>query len=268
MSALDIFNVNYTLMEDTTFSNCSSAYRNGQYRANGGAVSVAYSDTSAGTSETFPTLDILRCSFDHNSVVIPKLSFNEAVVALVNNTYYGRGGAICIVLQGTRYNVRVQMKNTTFFSNLAEAFGGAVCIIANGNDAVHDLYIQGCNFTGNIAKIGGGVQTAFLLQNLNNLRPSRLNILDSYFEGNLAQYGGGLNVVEVSRCSKYIILILHLWFLLPPKVSSNNSGNEVSVTSTQFVANLASNAGAAIMLQNFAYVQIGFEKFYYNFTDW
>lgn len=40
------------------------------------------------------------------------------------------------------------------------------------------------------------------------------------------------------------------------------------MTSTQFVDNRADAAGAAVMLQTFAYVQNRLERSYYNFSDW
>lgn len=197
-SALDLSNVLQIDLEDTLFRDCISSNGSEQFRGNGGAVSIAYHNASF--NSTKPTLTVTNCSFINNSAFLPISSGDERRSALTTNLFLGRGGAMNIVPQGPLANVTAFIRDTTFLNNSAETFGGAVFLSISGMNTYHNFTFERCNFTNNTAgntSFGGGIQIAFLINNLES-PPTRINFKDSYFEGNFAYFGGGLSAVQVS----------------------------------------------------------------------
>ena len=187
-----------TLIEDSLFKNCINRNPNVQYRANGGAVAIAYYYTNTSRNVTFPRLDIVGCKFEDNYAYTASL--DHVNLALVNSIVTGRGGGMGISPQGNLSNVFMRFKSTTFTRNWAEQYGGGIWFLVSGENTYHDFVVDDCVFLGNFGGqegYGGGIQMAMLLRNVHSPRPIRVVFNNSYFEDNLAGYGGGFSIVEV-----------------------------------------------------------------------
>ena len=179
--------------------NCTSRTANAQFRANGGAVSVAYFYTNYSREVTCPQLDILGCTFENNSAYTVDL--DQLNLALINSIISGRGGGLGILPQGNLSNVDIHIKDSMFINNWAEEYGGGIWVIVSGENTYHDFVLEGCVFRGNYGGeegCGGGMQMAFLLRNVNSPRPVRVNLTGCSFDDNFAGTGGGFSIVEVS----------------------------------------------------------------------
>ena len=190
--------------------NCISNTTNVQYRANGGAVSVAYFYTNYSREVTCPQLDILGCTFKNNSAYIVNVAQQNLVF---NSIVSGRGGGLGILPQGNLSIVQISIKDSMFIDNYAEAYGAGVWIAFLGDSTYHDLFLDNCIFTGNfgVLGLGGGLTVGLLLRNVDNTRPVRILITDCLFKNNSAKSGGGFGIWEVG-CSlmRNALSLLHI----------------------------------------------------------
>ena len=204
-SALDFLNVSSILLKDSSFTRCVSREPTPQFRANGGAVSVAYYYKTSGSEIVYPILDIQGCTFANNSVFIS--SPDELNQALINNTYSGRGGGLSLIIQGTLSSIWVGVRDTNFTGNWAEAYGGGFYVLISGGGTSHSISVDGCWFLNNYGGqngFGGGLIFSLLLRNKNS-RHVKVRINQCYFEDNIASNGAGLSIIEV--CGKISIVL-------------------------------------------------------------
>ena len=195
---MDLFNIDYVLVKDSSFINCTSNTANAQYRANGGAVSIAYFYRDNTNEAIFPILEILGCTFFNNSVFIADP--DQLNQALINSIYSGRGGGLSIIVQGTQANVHLQVQDSSFIDNWAQAYGGGLFILVSGEGTYHTFKVDSCNFLGNFGGVdgfGGGMIFSLLLRNMVSERQVRIEVDECYFENNVASAGAGFAVIEV-----------------------------------------------------------------------
>jgi len=206
--------VDNTLIENSLFTNCVNRNPNVQYRANGGAVAIAYFYTDISKNVTFPQLDVIGCTFDSNYAYTNSL--DHINLALVNSIITGRGGGVGISPQGNMSDVHMRFKSSIFTRNWAEEYGGGIWFLVSGENTYHDFIVDDCVFRGNFGGsegYGGGIQMAMLLRNVHSPRPIRVILNNSCFEDNLASYGGGFSIVEVRSLSCVLLVTRECTFL-------------------------------------------------------
>lgn len=189
-------------IRDSSFRDCTSNNGSRVYRANSGAVSIAYyREAGASTQTLYPEMWIDGCSFVNNRAFLPDINDTDEInQALNQNFYFGRGGGLSIIVQGYASNLLASISNTTFQQNWAETFGGAVFLLITGSDTSHNVAFENCTFLRNFVRtsFGGGIQVSFLLRNLPD-DPSTVIFRNSRFEENSAIFGGGISAVQVCK---------------------------------------------------------------------
>lgn len=202
-SALDLLNVHNLEIQHTLFRDCIFNNTGAQYRAHGGAVSIAYyEEEQPDLNRIYPTLNINNCSFINNSAFLPDRErvFEDDQInqALNTNFFEGRGGSLSIVPQDLYANIRGRITNTIFQQNKAQLFGGGVYVLMSGSETSHEFMFMNCTFLQNtvIRDFGGGIHFALLQRNLAS-SPTRITVMGTRFEENSANFGGGLSVVQV-----------------------------------------------------------------------
>ncbi len=196
-SALDLFNVQNTLIQSSSFQDCISSNSTARFRANSGAVSIAYYRPETPVLNiSNPSLNINNCSFISNSAFFYNFTEDETGNVAFSNFYHGRGGGLSVVPQGYYVSVTGKITNTTFQNNRADRVGGAILLLFSGTENYHNFNFEDCKFLDNYASHAGGLQIAFLLSNLDTF-PTMVTVVRCHFEGNTAEYGGGLSATQV-----------------------------------------------------------------------
>ena len=193
----------------SSFSDCVSSNVSRQFRANAGAVSIAYyrepEGEEDGVDQILSTVTIQDCTFSSNSAFLVEAEANISESdssridqALNTNFFNGRGGGVAIVPQDPHFNVRARITGNTFQQNHADTFGGGLFLLIEGTETSHRFLVDNCTFLGNEASLnfGGGIHVALLLRNLVS-EPTRITVTGSTFRDNLAYFGGGFSVVQV-----------------------------------------------------------------------
>jgi len=215
-SAVDLFNINTLVIHNSFFGNCSTNISKDRFRANSGAVSIAYYSTEneAMNFTQDPSLSITNCTFLGNKAILPpRQSTKQINQALNNNVYLGRGGAVGIFVQESSLrNMSILVQYSEFYENYAESFGGGLYLFVAGGNTNHTFRVEDNVFTNNSAgrgSFGGGLQVAFLIRNIDK-PPTHIHVQRCHFERNSANFGGGLSTVQVCIIMHYIDTLLTL----------------------------------------------------------
>lgn len=211
-----MFNVRDISIESSYFSNCVSSNISRRFRANAGAVSVAY--YKEGVNQIDSTVTIRNCVFQNNSAYLVAADSSSGSdsggnndgdsdgsrinQALNTNFFNGRGGGVGIVPQDSTYNVRAYVSDCVFKDNFADTFGGGMFFLLDGAETTQKFHVDNCTFLNNqvVLNFGGGFHVALLHRNLVS-GPARISLTRSKFYGNSANFGGGFCVVQVSQSS-------------------------------------------------------------------
>lgn len=206
--SVDVLNVLNIDINSTTFFNNTVTTVNDRYRADGAGLSLSYNYHSP--PPTNATVNVINCTFSHNSGMVPTQFFFVQISQVLNRQYYpARGGALGIIITERFTNITANFSECIFEHNIAESFGGAVYLGLDGRYTVHSISFTKSVFRNNVCQRGGG--GAFIVAYLKN-RPNDPAIVtlieDSTFDDNFANSGGGLLSLQtrVNGSHDYLII--------------------------------------------------------------
>ena len=142
------------------------------------------------------------------------LSEGASYKTILNNSDhwpFGQGGGLAVFLLGVTNSMNIYIENTTFESNSAE-HGGGMSLQMQSLPSSNAVYLEHCMFNRNKAgSTGGGLTASFLLNFIEGVNRSNIQIAYTNFSSNFASIWGG----GVSSNSYYRTITLNLQ---PPAV--------------------------------------------------
>ena len=159
------------------------------YRGNTGGASFGYNNLPQRFST--PSLSISDSTFLNNSARANSV-FLTSSQAFFRRVFTGRGGAVGVFVNESRYSIDVALSNCVFEGNYARSFGGGMYILPGGRRGTsHKVLVEGCRFVGNEAGIsGGGVQVTYPTAGPRN-NPHLVTFVDCSITNNTAPFNGG-----------------------------------------------------------------------------
>ena len=134
-----------------------------------------------------------NCVFEHNPNLTRYFNYNRGSIQGL-----GRGGGLCIILNGNSSHNTIHITNCTFSDNQATTWGGGAYISPRRNLLNNTIIIRNTTFINNkcINGGGGGMKVSFLSY-LDNTSSTQLQVLNCHFISNIAKTnGGGLSIIS------------------------------------------------------------------------
>ena len=189
-AALDVYNCHHTVFADTALEhNRGTGILQISYRGNTGGVSFGYNTLPSHFST--PSLKVSNSTFRNNSATAETVQLSSDQ-ALDGQFFTGRGGALGVFSNESRYDLDVVIVDCIFENNYAQAFGGGLYLLLGGVTTHHTALVQRTCMHSNIARLGGGGVIIFYF----NIGPLLATFVDCEIINNIGTAGGGIDVAS------------------------------------------------------------------------
>ena len=232
------------------YNNTSDGYfTKKSYIGSSGGLSIGYNysdDYNYFTSGRFqyfipppPTvlhILIINCVFTNNSALLLNGQGNS-LSAIQNNTFYGRGGALSLLIS-VRHTLEFVFNDNKVINNFAYAVGGGMyCLFQTRSNQIYKF--DDNVFMNNTASIAGGIAFIYLyipiesrLANISNV----LNNCNFYNNTARSKVAGAVSIYSVLGLSRNVFITFnHCKFYNNTAVTY---GGAVDITSYDFFVNI------------------------------
>ena len=180
------------MIKDSTFEASSMSMTSG---GNGLHIELSYcgSRKSHCVNITHSQYRIRRCLFTGNQASHANENlFLDKDRSLDRNL--GKGGGMCIVIDGYSTGNSIQVEDCNFTANSAKWGGGLYLVVREASQS-NSISFTSCSFINNTCDsyAGGGANVGYQSFNSNQLKNNSMAFKSCIFEGNHAQHGGGLS---------------------------------------------------------------------------
>ena len=164
------------MIRNCTFQNNTSdgCFTNKPFLGSSGGLSIGFnpSDNNFTTGRLHNIL-IINCTFTNNSAFLHGRRFSSAE-ALLNKIFYGRGGALSLLINA-RNSLELVFRDNAVINNYADAFGGGVYCLIQTHSTDQNYRFSNNVFMNNTGSAAGGmafiylyipVQSQFSIRNL------------------------------------------------------------------------------------------------------
>jgi len=187
----------------------------------GGGLYIEFSCRSFLSAEN--SLECIN-TMEGSSYIISNSTFKNNYVIehephLTQYSYYnkgafqglGRGGGLCIILNGNSSNNTIEITDCKFTNNRATTWGGGAYISPRHNLCNNTIIVRNTNFTNNKCTMGGGggMKLSFLSYR-GHISYNQVQVMDCHFINNTAKTNGGGLAIVSSRESKISNIKNHL----------------------------------------------------------
>ena len=188
------------MIEDSTFESSSMTKSGMTSGGNGLHIELSYCGLRNSLSDNCMNINhsqyrIRRCNFKGNNasdIYTNENLFLDKDGSLDRNL--GKGGGMCIVIDGYSTANSIQVEDCNFTANSAKWGGGLYLVVQKASQSNSILFIS-CSFINNTCDsyVGGGANVGYQSFNNNQPKDNSITFKSCIFESNHAQHGGGMS---------------------------------------------------------------------------
>ena len=188
------------MIEDSTFESSSMTKSGMTSGGNGLHIELSYCGSRNSLSDHCMNINhsqyrIRRCYFKGNNasdIYTNENLFLDKDGSLDRNL--GKGGGVCIVIDGYSTGNSIQVEDCNFTANSAK-WGGGLYLVVQEASQDNSISFTSCSFINNTCDsyAGGGATVGYQSFNSNQPKDNSITFRSCIFEGNHAQHGGGMS---------------------------------------------------------------------------
>ena len=190
------------MIEDSTFESSSMTKSGMTSGGNGLHIELSYCGSRNSLSDHCMNINhsqyrIRRCNFKGNNVSDNIIYTNENLFLDKDSSLdrnLGKGGGMCIVIDGYSTANSIQVEDCNFTANSAKWGGGLYLVVQEASQS-NSISFTSCSFINNTCDsyAGGGANVGYQSFNSNQPKDNSITFRSCIFEGNHAQHGGGVS---------------------------------------------------------------------------
>lgn len=169
---MSIYKSEKIIIRNCTFQNNTSDgyFTNKPFLGSSGGLSIGFnSSDNYFTSRGLHNILIINCIFTNNYALFLDRRKFSSTDAILNKTFYGRGGALSMLIN-TRNSLEFLFRDNTVINNYADAPGGGVYCLIQTYSTNQNYTFHNNDFINNTGSAAGGM--AFIYQFNNSITTS------------------------------------------------------------------------------------------------